>query len=485
MLTLSQRLSQQQKLSPQQIQYQKLLQLNTLALEQRIKTELELNPILEEELELAQETDEKEKDKDEETTTDEIKDPDNEEFSLEDYMNDDDFDHERVYRGSDEEQFHPLAPVRETLSEHLIEQLNMLNLSENLNRLGEEIIGNLDDAGYLKRGLGEILNELELFENIKVDPEEAENLLKRIQLFDPLGIASRNLQECLLVQIKNIKNADQYYRYIAEKMLVEFYDDFTKRRFDILKQKMNLTDETLRETVDLIQSMNPKPGEGNIDSAEMNQISPDFVIEKVENDYVITLNDRSMPSVTISKQYLEMFESNRRRGKKSNREKETYKFLREKFESAKWFIACIQQRRDTLMKIMQAIFQRQYEFFEKGPKALRPMIYKDIAQEINMDISTISRVVNGKYVQSPQGIHELKYFFSEGLATDTGDEVSNKHIKERLKEIIDREDKRKPFSDDKLAELLNDEGIHIARRTVAKYREQLRLPVARLRKELS
>lgn len=484
MLTLSQRLSQQQKLSPQQIQYQKLLQLNTLALEQRIKTELELNPILEEEMELSQETDEKEKDKEEETATDEIKDPDNEEFSLEDYMNDDDFDHERVYRGSDEEQFHPLAPMKETLSEHLVEQLNMLNLNENLNRLGGEIIGNLDDSGYLKRGLGEILNELELFEHIKIDPEEAENLLKRIQLFDPLGIACRDLQECLLVQIRNGKNFDPYYKYIAEKMLMEFYDDFTKRRFDLLRQKMDLTDETLRETVNLIQSMNPKPGEGNIDSVEMNQISPDFIIEKVENDYVITLNDRSMPSVTISKQYLEMFESNRRRGKKSNREKETYKFLREKFESAKWFIACIQQRRDTLMKIMQAIFQRQYEFFEKGPKALRPMIYKDIAQEINMDISTISRVVNGKYVQSPQGIHELKYFFSEGLATDTGDEVSNKHIKERLKEIIDKEDKRKPFSDDKLAELLNEEGIHIARRTVAKYREQLRLPVARLRKEI-
>ena len=484
MLTLSQRLSQQQKLSPQQIQYQKLLQLNTLALEQRIKTELELNPILEEEMELSQETDEKEKDKEEETATDEIKDPDNEEFSLEDYMNDDDYDHERIYRGSDEEQFHPLAPMKETLSEHLIEQLNMLNLDENLNRLGEEIIGNLDDGGYLKRGLGEILNELELFDHIKIDPEEAENLLKRIQLFDPLGIACRDLQECLLVQIRNGKNFDPYYRYIAEKMLMEFYDDFTKRRFDVLRQKMDLSDETLKETVNLIQSLNPKPGEGNIDSAEMNQISPDFIIEKVENDYVITLNDRSMPSVTISKQYLEMFESNRRRGKKSNREKETYKFLREKFESAKWFIACIQQRRDTLMKIMQAIFQRQYEFFEKGPKALRPMIYKDIAQEINMDISTISRVVNGKYVQSPQGIHELKYFFSEGLATDNGEEVSNKHIKERLKEIIDKEDKRKPFSDDKLAELLNEEGIHIARRTVAKYREQLRLPVARLRKEL-
>jgi len=482
MLTLSQRLSQQQKLSPQQIQYQKLLQLNTLALEQRIKTELELNPILEEEMELTQETDDK--DKDEDSTVDEIKDPDNEEFSLEDYMNDDDQDHEKVYRGSDEEQFHPLAPVRETLSEHLIEQLNMLNLDENLFRLGEEIIGNLDDAGYLKRGLGEILNELELFEHIKVEPDDAEKLLMRIQIFDPLGIASRNLQECLLIQIRNMKNADEYYRYIGEKMLIEFYDDFTKRRFDILKQKMNLTDEALKETVNLIQSLNPKPGEGNIDSAEMNQISPDFIIEKVENDYVITLNDRSMPSVTISRQYLEMFESNRKRGKKSTREKETYKFLREKFESAKWFIACIQQRRDTLMRIMQAIFQRQFEFFEKGPKALTPMIYKDIAQEINMDISTISRVVNGKYVQSPQGIHELKYFFSEGLATDNGEEVSNKHIKERLKEIIDKEDKRKPFSDDKLAELLNEEGIHIARRTVAKYREQLRLPVARLRKEL-
>ncbi len=482
MLSLSQRLSQQQKLSPQQIQYQKLLQLNTLALEQRIKTELELNPILEEEMELNQETDEKEKDED--STVDEIKDPDNEEFSLEDYMNDEDHDHEKVYRGSDEEQFHPLAPVRETLSEHLIEQLNMLNLNENLFRLGEEIIGNLDDAGYLKRGLGEILNELELFEHIKIEPDVAEGLLMRIQLFDPLGIASRNLQECLLIQIRNMKNADDYYRYIGEKMLVEFYDDFTKRRFDILKQKMNLTDEALKDTVNLIQSLNPKPGEGNIDSAEMNQISPDFIIEKVENDFVITLNDRSMPSVTISKQYLEMFESNRKRGKKSSREKETYKFLREKFESAKWFIACIQQRRDTLMRIMQAIFQRQFEFFEKGPKALTPMIYKDIAQEINMDISTISRVVNGKYVQSPQGIHELKYFFSEGLATDNGEEVSNKHIKERLKEIIDKEDKRKPFSDDKLAELLNEEGIHIARRTVAKYREQLRLPVARLRKEL-
>lgn len=190
-----------------------------------------------------------------------------------------------------------------------------------------------------------------------------------------------------------------------------------------------------------------------------------------------------MPSVTISRTYLEMFDSNRK-NRKTPREKETYKFLREKFESAKWFIACIQQRRETLMKIMRAILERQYEFFEKGPKCLKPMIYKDIAEEINMDISTISRVVNGKYVQSPMGIHELKYFFSEGLATDSGEEVSNKHIKERLKEIIESEDKVSPHSDDRLAEILNGEGIHIARRTVAKYREQLRIPIARLRKSI-
>jgi len=481
MLSLNQRLSQQQKLSPQQIQYQKLLQLNTLALEQRIKTELELNPILEEELEMTQEDKDKEKDDEFE----EVNDPDKEEFEIEDFMNDDDFEHEKSYKSQEEEQYQPLAPAKETLTEYITEQLRLLNLDETMYTLGEEIIGNLDQDGYLKRDLDDILNDLELFDHVVIDPEVAEELLEKIQHFDPVGIASRSLQECLLIQLRSDKYADTYYKYLADKMLIEYYDDFTKRRFEALKQKMNMTDETLKATVELIQSMNPKPGEGNIESTEMNQISPDFLIEKIENDYVITLNDRSMPSVTISRQYLEMFESNKsKRGKKSTQEKETYKFLREKFESAKWFIACIQQRRETLMKIMQAIFQRQYQFFEKGPKLLKPMIYKDIAEEINMDISTISRVVNGKYVQSPMGIHELKYFFSEGLTTDTGEEVSNKHIKERLKEIIEGEDKKKPFSDDKLAELLNKEGIHIARRTVAKYREQLRIPVARLRKEL-
>ncbi len=483
MLSLTQRLSQQQKLSPQQIQYQKLLQLNTLALEQRIKTELEMNPILEEVMEEEiDQTQEKEKEG-EEDTEEEFEDFSKEEFELEDFMNDENYDNERLNRSKDDELYQPLAPQRESLRENLTKQLSMLNLSEEMFILGEEIIGNLDQDGYLKRGLDEILNELEMFEHIKISSEDAESLLRKIQKFDPVGIACRSLQECLLVQLQNSKY-DVYYKYLAEQMLQNYYDDFTKRRFDVIKQKMNLTDESLKATVELIQGLNPKPGEGNIEAMEMNQISPDFLIEKVNNDFVITLNDKSMPSVTVSKTYLEMFDSNKKKRKSNPREKETYKFLREKFESAKWFIACIQQRRETLMKIMKAILERQYQFFEKGPKLLKPMIYKDIAEEINMDISTISRVVNGKYVQSPMGIHELKYFFSEGLTTDFGEEVSNKHIKERLKEIIEAEDKNAPYSDDKLAEMLNEEGIHIARRTVAKYREQLRLPVARLRKEL-
>jgi RNA polymerase sigma-54 factor len=482
MLSLNQRLSQQQKLSPQQIQYQKLLQLNTLALEQRIKTELELNPILEETLmdEMEMSIDQKEEKDD---ADDDVKDADNEEFDVEDYMNDEDFEVTKSNKSPDDENLQPIAPSRISLRELLVEQLHMLPLSEEEVIMGETIISSLDISGYFLQDLEKLVSDLKLFDHIEITLGEAEKVLHSIQRLEPIGIAARSLQECLLIQLR-AGSYDPYYSYLAEKVLDKHFEDFANKRFDNIQKSMDLTRETLRATIDLIHKLNPKPGEGNIDSEEANQITPDFVIEKLEDNYIVSLNDRSVPSVTISQTYLEMINTNKRKRKISKRDKETHKFLREKFESAKWFIASIQQRRHTLMKIMRAILEKQYEFFEYGAKALKPMIYKDIADEVMMDISTISRVVNGKYVQSPVGIHELKYFFSEGLSTDSGAEVSNKHIRELIKEICDNEPKNKPYSDDKIAKILVDKGIHIARRTVAKYREQLKIPVARLRKEL-
>lgn len=483
MLSLQQRLSQQQKLSPQQIQYQKLLQLNTLSLEQRIKTELELNPILEEVLEPEMELDQ-ERDNDESDNELEDEFDSDDEFDIEDLMNDPDVDNEKLNRSpDDDDKMEPIAPSRVSLTEHLYDQLYLLDLTPEETVLGEMIIGSLDGDGYFKQDVEKFVNELRLFEHLDITLEQGKEVLHKIQKFDPAGIASTNLQECLLNQLDN-PEFDSYYKYLAEKILLEHFKNFVNKRYDAIQKDMNLSKETLKHVIDLIMKLNPKPGEGNIESEQANQISPDFIIEKVENNFILTLNDRSVPSVTISQTYLEMLNTNKRKRKITPREKETHKFLREKFESAKWFIASIQQRRDTLMRIMRAILEKQYEFFEYGPRALKPMIYKDIADEVQMDISTISRVVNGKYVQSPVGIHELKYFFSEGLATDSGREISNKHIKELIKEIIDNESKKSPYSDDKIASMLVDKGIHIARRTVAKYREQLKLPVARLRKSL-
>lgn len=494
MLSLHQKLLQTQKLSPQQIQYQKLLQLNSIQLEQRIKTELELNPILDEiqmeEMEIT--LDQKEDSKDnEENEYDSVDNDDADDYSepekdfdFEDFMNEDDIESNRINKSADDdEKTSPLAASRWSLSEYLVEQLHMTDFNDDLILLGETIIGSLDRDGYFKQDLQKLVTDLKLFEDVKITMEEAEKLLSTIQCFDPLGIAARDLRECLLIQIRH-SSYDPYYSYIADKLLTEYYEDFVNKRFDAIQKNLNLTKETLRAVMDLIQHLNPKPGEGNIESEQANQITPDFIIEKVENNYIITLNDRSMPSVTISETYLDMMNSNKRKRKISEREKETHRFLREKFESAKWFIASIQQRRETLLKIMRSIFENQVEFFEYGPKALKPMIYKDIADEVSMDISTISRVVNGKYVQSPVGIHELKYFFSEGLATDSGREISNKHIKELIKEICESEPKGKPYSDDKIAKILVGKGIHIARRTIAKYREQLMIPVARLRKQI-
>lgn len=484
MLSFSQKLSISQKLSPQQIQYQKLLQLNVMSLEQRIKEEMEINPLLENELLENEEAilDQKEDDPYEDDIDSAAE---SDEYDVEDYMNEGDLDSDSFDSNYDpEEKTRPLTPSKVSITDNLLDQLNLMSESDELQMLGEMIIQSLGKDGYLKISLEDLVEDLELFDHVKIELSDAEKLLRRIQRFEPIGIASRNLQECLLVQLENL-SYDPYYTYLAEEILKNHYEDFVNKRFAILETKLNLSDSTLRQTLNLIHKLNPKPGEGTITSDEANQISPDFTVEKIDDNFIVSLNDKSSASsLTLNKTYLEMLKANKRKRKISPQQKETHKFLREKFESAKWFIASIQQRRNTLMQIMTTIVEKQYEFFEIGPKALQPMIYKDIAEEIKMDISTISRVVNGKYVQSPVGIHELKYFFSEGLATSTGEEISNKHIKELLKELIENESKRTPLSDDKLKKILNDKGIEIARRTVAKYREAMMIPVARLRKEM-
>ena len=484
MLGFQQKLSLSQKLSPQQIQYQKLLQLNVMSLEQRIKEEMEMNPLIEdellnnEELTLEQESEDPidfDDDLDAKAEADE--------YDVEDYMNEGDLDSDRLNSSPDDDNTRPIAPSRVSITEDLLDQLHLLDAPPELIILGEMIIQSLDKDGYLKVKLEDLVEDLEIFEHIKVELSEAKKLLKRIQIFDPIGIACRDLQECLIVQLEHL-SYDPYYTYLAKEILKNHYVDFVNKRYAILETKLNLTDDTLKKTLDLIHKLNPRPGEGTISAEESNQITPDFIIEKLGDNFIVSLNDKSAPSLTISQTYLSMLNANKRKRKISPRQKETHKFLREKFESAKWFIASIQQRQHTLMQIMTTIFEKQNDFFEFGPKALKPMIYKDIAEEIQMDISTISRVVNGKYVQSPVGIHELKYFFSEGLETSSGVEISNKHIKVLLKELIDGESKRAPLSDDKLKDMLNEKGIKIARRTVAKYREAMMLPVARLRKEI-
>lgn len=487
MLSFSQKLSLSQKLSPQQIQYQKLLQLNVMSLEQRIQEEMEQNPLLEDSLleseELIQEPQESDSlDLDGDNDYDSSSDSD--EYDVEDYMNEGDLDSDRLNSSADDDdRTRPVAPSKVSITDSLMDQLHLLDLPRELRILGEMIIQSLDKDGYLKVNLESIVEDLELFDHIKIEFEEAEKLLGKIQVFDPIGIACRSLQECLIVQLDNL-SYDPYYTFLAKEILTKYYNDFVNKRYASIEAKLNFTDDTLKKILDLIHRLNPKPGEGTIKSEEANQITPDFTVEKIGKNFIVSLNDKSAQSLTISTTYLELLDSNKRKRKISDRQKETHKFLREKFESAKWFIASIQQRRNTLMHIMQAIVEKQYEFFEIGPKALRPMIYKDIAEEIQMDISTISRVVNGKYVQSPVGIHELKYFFSEGLETSSGEDISNKHIKILLKEYIDGESKRIPLSDDRLKDLLNEKGIMIARRTVAKYREAMMIPVARLRKEI-
>lgn len=485
MLSLNQKLAQQLQLLPQQILYQKLLQLNNLSLEQKIREELDLNPVLEEvPIEEAQQTlDEERSLSEQEIDLQETEQyGEAETFTIEDFMNDNPESFSPDYQSEDDEVVEIPSPVRQSLNEQLMSQLRLLNLSPELFRLGEEIIGNIDEDGYLSVSLEDILKDLELFENIRIPYEQAEKLLKQIQHFDPLGIASRNLQECLLVQLEE-KDISPKIKNIARKILGEYFDDFTSKRYEALENKLKITRDELKEALNVIQHLNPKPGEGTLADTDVQQITPDLIVEKIDNKFVVYLNDRNIPQIRINPEY-EFILKKKLKKIKSGDEKELKKFIKEKLDAAKWFIDAIEQRKITLLRVMNLIVEKQKDFFENGEKHLKPMIYKDIAEPLNLDISTISRVVNGKYVQSPVGIHELKYFFSEGLETDSGEAISNKNVKIRIKEIIENEDKSNPYSDDEIAKILNQEGIKIARRTVAKYREQLGIPVAKLRREI-
>jgi len=486
MLSLNQKLAQQLQLLPQQILYQKLLQLNNLSLEQKIREELDLNPVLEEVPieETLQIQDEERSTSDAEIGVEESEDQyeEAETFTIEDFMNDNPEAFSPDYQSEDEEITEIPTPEKQSLNEQLMSQLRLLNLSPELFRLGEEIIGNIDEDGYLAVSLEDIVKDLELFENIKIPYDQAEKLLKQIQHFEPLGIASRNLQECLLVQLEE-KDISPKIKNIAKKILSEYFDDFTSKRYEALENKLKITRDELKEALNVIQHLNPKPGEGTLTNTDVQQITPDLIVEKVDNKFIVYLNDKNIPQIRINPEY-EFILKKKLKKIKSGDEKELKKFIKEKLDAAKWFIDAIKQRKITLLRVMNLIVEKQKDFFEYGEKHLKPMIYKDIAEPLNLDISTISRVVNGKYVQSPVGIHELKYFFSEGLETESGEAISNKNVKIRIKEIIENEDKSNPYSDDEIAKILNQEGIKIARRTVAKYREQLGIPVAKLRRQI-
>ncbi|TDI70352.1 MAG: RNA polymerase factor sigma-54 [Bacteroidetes bacterium] len=489
MLNLQQRQSLQQKLSPQQIQYIKLLQLPTLALEQRIKAELEINPLLEEgeeELEAeATQNDEAEVTKEQEKEDTESTE---EEYQWEELLDnsDDLYGYKAKVDRSNEEDYREIPmPARESILEKLNTQLAFLELNESEQLISDQILGSVDEDGYLRRPLESIIDDIAFNHGILLEESDVEQMLDRIQRLDPIGIASRDLRECLLVQLGAMPE-ETPGRDVAVEMLERAYKEFTMKHYDAIMRRLRIDGEKLKEAYDLVQRLDPKPGEGFFSTAQ-NYITPDFTVEFEENEgFIISLNSANAPQLRVSKSYRQMLEQllAEKKTKKDSYDTETKQFLKTKFEAARWFINSINQRRQTMVRVLDAIVQQQEKFFKLGEGHLKPMILKDVAELIEMDISTISRVVNGKYVQTDFGVYELKYFFSEGLSTESGEDISNKEVKAIISGIISEEDKKKPLSDQRIATLLTEKGFKIARRTVTKYREQLGIPVARLRKEI-
>ncbi|MBI9069399.1 MAG: RNA polymerase factor sigma-54 [Salinivirgaceae bacterium] len=480
---LKQRLQQKllQKLSPQQIQLIKLLEIPTIQLHQRIKKEIEENPALEEGAEV-------DFDKEDDGGPDE---KEQDEFSIEEYLADeDDMPSYKLrtsnYSKDDEHKEIPFS-MGSSFHENLKTQLGLQVLSDFERKLAEYIIGNIDDDGYLRRDLESIVDDLAFSLNIETTEEALKKILDVIQEFDPPGVGALNLQQCLLIQIKK-RNHKNEHIVLAQQILENFFNEFTKKHYDKIINRLDITEDQLKDALDEILKLNPKPGGSYSDPRDQSSrpISPDFILENHEGDFEILLNERNVPDLKVSKTYSEMLEAVARKKEKRNRQdKETITFVKQKLDSARWFIDAIRQRQNTLLLTMEAILEYQTEYFMDGDeKKLRPMILKDIADVTGLDISTISRVANSKYIQTDFGILSLKSFFSEAMQTTDGEEVSAREVKSILEEAIAGEAKKKPLTDEKLTALLQQKGYKIARRTVAKYREQLDIPVARLRKEL-
>ena len=486
-LRQEQQLKQVQKLSPLQMQVIKLVELNSVELEDRIKQEVEDNPALETVDHSDTNADDEYDFQNDNDKADE--DPvSQEDILLGDYFSEDDIpDYHPSFSSSGESrQRNFVYSDEKTLNESLLEQINLLHLNERQKIIAEYIIGNLDENGYLQRDLTAISNDLLLQQHIDVSSLEMEDILYEIQDLDPAGIAARDLQECLLLQLQRKKPSPEVK--IAKEILTNHFEEFSRKHYEKIMRKLNLSEEELREAINEITSLNPKPGSSWINSMEiaMSNITPDFIIESDNEGVIMYLNNQNIPDLKINREFFEMAQGyNQNKESMSTQDKQTMLFMKQKMDSAKWFIDAVKQRQNTLQRTMEAIVAIQHDFFLTGDETkLKPMILKDVAERTGFDISTISRVSNSKYVQTNMGVYPLKFFFSEALQNKAGKNVSSHEVKHILKKSIENEDPSKPFTDDQLTRILNQKGYKIARRTVAKYREQMNIPVARLRKKI-
>jgi len=475
-----------QKLSPQQIQLMKLIQLPTQAFEQRISQEMEENPALDSGKDEGDSMDDEFKN-DEYDDYDEGNEVIETDINVDDYLSDDETPSYKLsannYSADDEDKQTPYASGT-SFTQHLMQQLNTYRLDEEEREIAQFLVGSVDESGYIRRELQDIVDDLAFTQNVYTSEEKIEKVLQLVQDLDPAGVAARDLQECLLLQLKRKNESDSVL--LATRIIEEAFDHFTKKHYKKLLSKFEITEDDLREAIHEIEHLNPKPGgtySGNTRMVE--HVVPDFAIKIVEGVLELTLNGRNAPELHVSREYTNMLKGYKDAKDKSKSQKDAVLFIKQKLDAAKWFIDAIKQRQQTLFVTMNAIMHHQEEFFLSGDeRKLKPMILKDIADKINMDVSTVSRVANSKYVDTPYGTKLIKEFFSESMKNDQGEDVSTREIKKILEITISEEDKKKPLTDDKLAKILLEKGYPIARRTVAKYREQLDLPVARLRKEI-